>query len=395
MPSIGYTQHLFKPRRIPITNMPRPLEPESTNPLLIPWYRGLEDPEDTQVKTLSELLKGYAKTDYGTEHGADSIDGLDEYREQFPKLGYPELKTLLEPVKRGDHASFLPEPPETWVMTRGTTGTSKVLPATRTHLQQILSCGARALINYVDRRGSVPLGKMLNLSMPSRVATIQVEDGELQYGYSSGTYSRIFPSLGDSILIPGQAEIDSLETGMTGEDWDRRFELVYRRALDEDVSAAIGVAPVMLSFARYLKREHGKRPADLWDMDAVFCTSVRKIQTRYAPLFRKYYGDVSTVEMYSATEGVFAQQLDDLPYVSPNYDTYLLEVETGRGTRMLHELRRGEWGRLIVSTCMFPRYDIGDMIEAMGKNYFRVFGRARFAHVLEHRLYRLLFRWFL
>ena len=96
--------------------MPQPLEHESTNPLLIPWYRGLDDPEEAQAQTLNELLKGYAKTVYGREHGADSIAGLDEYRERFPKLGYPELKTLLEPVKRGDHASFLPEPPETWVI---------------------------------------------------------------------------------------------------------------------------------------------------------------------------------------------------------------------------------------------------------------------------------------
>lgn len=384
----------MRPREIPLADMPRQGETERANPLLAPWLRGLDDPEDAQARTLDILLKGYEKTGYGGRHGADSIEGLDEYRERFPKLDYPVLKGYLEPVKRGDHASFLFEPPETWVMTRGTTGTSKVLPATRTHLQQILSCGARALINYVDR-SSIVLGKMLNLSMPSRVATITVKDGELHYGYSSGTYSRIFPSLGDSVLVPGQAEIDRLDTGMTREDWDRRFELVYRRALDEGISAAIGVAPVILSFARYVKREHGKRPADIWDMKAVISTSVRKIQTRYAPLFRKYYGDVSTVEMYSATEGVFAQQLDDLPYVSPNYDTYVFEVETSRGTKMLHELERGEWGRLVVSTCMFPRYDLGDMIEAMGKGYFRVFGRAKPAHVLEHRIYRLLFRWFL
>ena len=384
----------MRPGGIPIADMPRPVDFESTNPILIPWFRGLEDPEGAQVRTLESLLEGYRKTGYGARHGADSIEGLDEYSERFPKLGYPVLEGHLEPVKRGDYASFLPEPSETWVMTRGTTGASKVLPATKTHLQQILGCGARALINYVERK-DVALGKMLNLSMPSRVATITVKNGELNYGYSSGTYSRIFPSLGASVLVPGQAEIDSLNTGMTKKDWDRRFELVYRRALDEDISAAIGVAPVIASFARYLKREHGKRPSDLWNMDAVISTSVRKIQTRYAPLFRKYYGDVSTVEMYSATEGVFAQQLDDLPYVSPNYDAYVFEVETRRGTQMLHELERGEWGRLIVSTCMFPRYDIGDMIEAMGKGYFRVFGRARLAHILEHRLYRLLFKWFL
>jgi hypothetical protein len=118
---------------------------------------------------------------------------------------------------------------------------------------------------------------------------------------------------------------------------------------------------------------------------------VRKIQFKYAPTLRKYFGEVPVVEMYSATEGVFAQQIDDLPYVTPNYDKYFFEVVTSKGTKMLHELRRGEWGRLIISSCMFPRYDIGDMIEAAGNHYFRVFGRRNFLTLLEHRLYRLLF----
>jgi hypothetical protein len=82
--------------------------------------------------------------------------------------------------------------------------------------------------------------------------------------------------------------------------------------------------------------------------------------------------------------------------VVPNYDKYLFEVETRRGTRMLHELQRGEWGRLIVSSCLFPRYDIGDMVEAAGKNYFRIFGRAaKRLHVLEHQLYRFFLGWLL
>jgi hypothetical protein len=61
----------------------------------------------------------------------------------------------------------------------------------------------------------------------------------------------------------------------------------------------------------------------------------------------------------------------------------------------MHELRRGEWGRLVVSTPMFPRYLIGDLVEAMGKNYFRVFGRDRPLVELEHRLYRAAFGWLL
>lgn len=110
-------------------------------------------------------------------------------------------------------------------------------------------------------------------------------------------------------------------------------------------------------------------------------------------MLRKYFGQIPVIEIYSATEGVFAQQLDDLPYVTPNYDAYFFEVETSQGVKMLHELKRGEWGRLIISSCMFPRYDIGDMIESAGKNYFRIVGRRNTLTLLEHRLYRLFFGW--
>jgi hypothetical protein len=372
-----------------------PSESVRSHPILKRWYDSLDDPSEAQDRTLEGLVDKYAGTLYGSEHHAQDVESIEDYRISFPKLDYRSLKRHLEPVKKGNYASFLWEPPEVWVMTRGSTGLSKVLPATRTHLQQIFGCGSRAFVNHIERNRDLTPEKILNLSLPSRVATIEADEGEIHYGYSSGTYSRIFPSLGDSILVPRQEDVDRLGSGLVREDWDRRFELVYTKAVGENVSAAIGVAPVILSFARYLKRVHGKRPRELWDIKSIICTSVRKIQSRYAPLFRKHFGNVSTVEIYSATEGVFAQQLDDLPYVSPNYDMYLFEVETGGGLKMLHELERGEWGRLIVSTCMFPRYDIGDMIEAMGKNYFRVFGRAKLSHVLEHRLYRLLFKWFL
>jgi len=100
-------------------------------------------------------------------------------------------------------------------------------------------------------------------------------------------------------------------------------------------------------------------------------------------------------EIYSATEGVFAQQLDDLPYVVPNFDAYFFEVETGKGVKMLHELKRGEWGRIIISSQQYPRYNIGDLIESMGKTYYRVFGRNKTLTVLEHRLYRLFLGWLL
>ena len=57
---------------------------------------------------------------------------------------------------------------------------------------------------------------------------------------------------------------------------------------------------------------------------------------------------------------------------------------------MLHELKANEWGNLIVSSVLFPRYEIGDLIESVGKGYFRVFGRAKTLTKIEHVLYNIL-----
>ncbi len=362
-----------------------------------PWYQSLQNPLKAQNQALQDLIEHYKKTEYGKQHSIDDIKNIADFQFNFPKINYEKLQHYLEKVKEGNYHAILSDPPLCWVMTRGSTGVSKVLPVTKTHLEQIFSCGARALINYVLRKNDFTLltGKILNLNFPSVAATMEIGGKTVDYGYSSGTYAKLNPMLSQVSLLPRQEEIDALGRGITKSDWEKRFELVYQKALQQNVTAAMGVTPVIFSFAKYIMKRYRKKPKDLWRLKALFCTSVRKIQFKYAPKLKSYYGEVHVVEMYTATEGVYGQQLDNLPYICPNYDKYLFEVETGKGIKMLHELKKGEWGRLLVSSCLFPRYDIGDMIEAMGKNYFRVFGRATALTILEHRLYRLLYGWFL
>lgn len=358
-----------------------------------PWYSSLSDPENAQKSVLIKLFKNYQKTRYGQQCSANDVTNILEFRKSFPIIDYSFLNPYLKSVMEGDFNSILPEPPVNWVMTRGSTGPAKVLPATITHLEQIFSCGARALINYLLRTKDFGIltGNILNLNLPSVVHETTSDGQTTNYGYSSGTYAKLNPSFKKISLLPRQEEIDSLGPGITKSDWKRRFDLVYEQAKNENVVAAMGVTPVILSFAKHIEKKYGKKPKELWKTHALFCTSVRKIQFKYAPILRGYFGQVPVVEMYSATEGVFAQQIDDLPFITPNYDTYFFEVRTSKGMRMLHELKRGEWGELIVSSCMFPRYAIGDMVEAAGKNYFRIFGRRNALTLLEHRLYNLFF----
>jgi len=364
-------------------------------PYVKPWYDSIENPQKAQEQVLAELLPKYAQTEYGQNLFAHKIGSIAEYQSNFPIINYSELIPHLAAVRERSYKAFLSEPPQTWVMTRGSTGHSKVLPATQTHLKQIYSCGARAIINHALKKQNyeVFLGVILNLNFPSNVHTMNVDGREVSYGYSSGTYARLNPMFDRVSLLPRQEDIDKIGSGISRRDWQQRFELVYEMAKDHNVTATMGVTPVILHFARYIKHRYGKLPRDIWKPQALFCTSVRKIQFKYGPILKKYFGGVPIVEMYTATEGVFGQQLDDWPYITPNYDAYLFEVVTGKGVKLLHELKRGEWGRLIISSCMLPRYDIGDMIEAAGKNYFRIFGRRSTLTLLEHRLYRAFLGW--
>jgi hypothetical protein len=376
-------------------------ENESVNsvlkPIIGPWYEALENPQKAQQQVLYDLLKKYGTTDYGIDHRALQTTGIAEYNAAFPIIDYKGLLPYFAQAREGNYRAILPEPPECWVMTRGSTGKSKVLPATPTHLKQIFTCGARALVHYGLRKENfdVFMGDILNLNFPSSVHTLTQDGREFTYGYSSGTYARLNPMFNRVSLLPRQEDIDSLGPGITRSDWEKRFELAYQQAQGKNVTATMGVTPVILAFAKYVQRKYGKKPSDLWKFQALFCTSVHKIQFKYGPVLRKYFGPAPIVEMYTATEGVFAQQYDDLPYVTPNYDAYFFEVDTGNGVKMLHELERGEWGKLIISSCMFPRYDIGDMIESAGGNYFRVFGRRNMLTLLEHRLYRMFLGWLL
>jgi hypothetical protein len=363
-----------------------------------PWYESLENPSRAQEVTLLDLLKKYGTTDYGSSHNAQKTKSIPQYKVNFPIIDYEDLKPYLNQVQEGDFKAFLSEAPETWVMTRGSTGKqSKVLPATPAHLKQIYLCGARSIIHFAMRKENfdVLMGNILNLNFPSSIHTMTQDGKKVTYGYSSGTYARLNPMLSQVSLLPRQEDIDALGSGIGRADWEQRFELAYQQALDKNVTATMGVTPVILGFAKYIQHKHGKKPKDIWKFQALFCTSVRKIQFKYGPILQKYFGKAPIVEMYTATEGVFGQQYDDLPYITPNYDSYFFEVDTGKEVKMLHEMKRGEWGRLIISSCMFPRYDIGDMIEAAGKNYFHIFGRRNAKTLLEHRLYRAFLGWLL
>jgi phenylacetate-coenzyme A ligase PaaK-like adenylate-forming protein len=204
---------------------------------------------------------------------------------------------------------------------------------------------------------------------------VKVGDRELEYGYSSGIYTKHVSTFTPIRSAPTQDEIDALGGGKSERDWDRRFELAYEKCKDQNVTLVGGVCPTALRFARYMQRVHKVYPKDLWKTQIMTLGSVAGINTRYQPALNALYGPAAIREIYGATEGMFGQQRDEKRAWVPNYDLFFFEVQTRRGIKLLHEMRPGEQGSLVVSTPILPRYRIGDVIQAKQPPYFRCIGR--------------------
>lgn len=353
---------------------------------LQPWREAITNPAEAQQKVLKGLLAIYAQTDYGNQHGAGKIEGVSDYRQAFPVITYEDCKPIIQKVMAGDIKLLLNEDPVGWAITRGTTGDEpKFIPMTPTDLQMRVSAG-RAMMNYtlLTNRYDLFDGVNLNLNFPSVVGKIKVGDKELEYGYSSGIYVKHVSTFTPIRSEPTQDEIDALGGGKTVRDWEARFELAYQKCKDLNVTLVGGVAPTAVMFGKYLRKKHGVYPKNIWKTQVMTLGSVAGINTYYQPSLTAFYGDMAIREIYGATEGMFGQQMDIMRAWMPNYDLFFMEVQVGSKIKMLHEMRPGETGSLIVSTTVLPRYKIGDLIRAYKPPYFRCIGREKWWVPLYH-----------
>jgi hypothetical protein len=345
--------------------------------LLQPWHDSVANPEKAQAGVLHNLLKDYARTAYGAAHGAAQVDTVEGFRRAFPIATYLEYKPLIDRVMAGENELLLCEEPVGWAITRGTTkGESKFIPMTPTDLRLRISAG-RAMLNYVasTRRYDLFKGVNLNLNFPSVVGMVKAGDREVTYGYSSGIYTKYVSTFTPIRSVPTQDEIDALGGGKTERDWEQRFELAFEKCKEQNVTLVGGVCPTAMRFGRYLHRVHKVYPKDLWKTQVMTLGSVPGINTHYQPALNAMYGPAAIREIYGATEGMFGQQMDEQRAWVPNYDLFFFEVQTRSGIKMLHEMRPGEMGGLVVSTPILARYRIGDLILALQPPYYRCIGR--------------------
>jgi len=365
---------------------------ERLKAMVQPWHRSLTDPISTQEDVLQNLNKIYSQTEYGKHHKAENVGSYTDFINSFPVKTHEQYKPLIDSAMSGETGRLLNEKPIGWAITRGTTkGKNKFIPMTPTDMKMRVAAG-RAVVNYAlsSSHFDVFRGVNLNLNFPSKVGSIMAGDRKLDYGYSSGIYTKFVSAQTPVRSKPPQDEIDALGGGKTIRDWEKRFDLAYESCKNENVTLVGGVAPTALQFGRYMKKRYKKYPKDIWNVVITTLGSVPGINTRLADSLYALYGSSAIREIYGATEGIFGQQMDEKRAWVPNYDLFFYEIKIQNKIKPLYEMKPGEIGKLIVSTPVFPRYEIGDLILAFQPPYFRCIGRDEWLTPLKYIYYEFM-----
>jgi len=88
------------------------------------------NPIKTQQKVFRDLLKNGLKTQFGKDHGFNTITSHEEFIKRVPVRDYEALKLYVERVVEGEENILWPGKPLYFAKTSGTTSGVKYIPIT-------------------------------------------------------------------------------------------------------------------------------------------------------------------------------------------------------------------------------------------------------------------------
>ncbi len=182
-------------------------------------------PAEVQQRKLLEIVRRNRDTEYGREHGFDSVRSVKDYRRNVPRNTYETLMPSITRMTQGVPNVLTADTPLMFATTSGTTGRAKYIPVTPSYLQEY-SHGIhvhtyRVLADHPD----VLAGKTLTSVSSDREG---VTEAGIPYGAISGYLNRTQPSsLRKFYSLPQ-------EVGMI-KDIDSKYYLTLRYGLADDI----------------------------------------------------------------------------------------------------------------------------------------------------------------
>ena len=333
--------------------------------------------EQLQRAVLSHLIASGKETEYGREHGFDSIKDYDSFVRLCPVNSYEELKGQIDRMRHGEKDVLWPGRVKWYAKSSGTTNDkSKFIPVSKEGLQKIHYAGGRDVVALYLRNN--PQSRMFDgrglILGGSHAPNYNLKDS-LVGDLSAILIENINP-LANLVRVPKK------ETALLS-DFELKRERIAREAMNKNVTNISGVPSWMLSVLNCMMEMTGKKHLEeVWpNLEVFFHGGVA-----FTP-YRKQYEQLITspkmhyMETYNASEGFFGIQddpADKAMLLMLDYGVFYEFEELG-GEGAEHGKIVPLWGvekdknyaMLISTSCGLWRYMIGDTVRFTSTNPYK------------------------
>jgi hypothetical protein len=338
-----------------------------------------------QQQVFDDLIKNGSLTAFGQAHGFDKIKTHEAFRAQVPIRDYEALRPWIDRIKAGEQNVLWPGRPKYFAKTSGTTSGVKYIPLTRDSMPNHFGTARNALFNYYARTGKGQFldGKMIFLSGSPELETV----GSIPTGRLSGIVNHEVPQWLRRNQLP------SYPTNCI-EDWESKLDAIVGETLGQDMRLISGIPPwVQMYYERLLERSNQRFVKDIFPNFSVFVYGGVNFEPYRASLEALVGQRVDSVETYPASEGFIAfQDSQNEPGLLlnahsgiffefvPHEEVFnenprrlgLQEVELGVNYALIINNNAGLWG-----------YDLGDMVQFISKNPYRIVVSGRVKHFIS------------
>lgn len=339
---------------------------------------------ETQDAIFKELVKTGKNTEFGKDHGFDTINTYEDFVKKVPIRDYEQFKPYIEKVKQGRHNILWKGLPIYFAKTSGTTSGVKYIPISKDSISNHIDTARNALLCYMAETGNTDFagGKLIFLSGSPELDRM----GGVPTGRLSGIVNHHVPKYLRSNQLP------SYETNCIDE-WETKLDKIVEETINQNMTLISGIPPWMQMYFDRLIEKSGKKVGDLFPNFSVMVQGGVNFEPYKAKLYESIGRKVDTIELFPASEGFFAfQDSQKEPGLLLNTNSGIFfefvpaaEIFNDNPTRLsLRDVKVGENYALLVSTnAGLWAYNIGDTVKFVSTNPYRLVVSGRTKHFIS------------
>ena len=340
---------------------------------------------EAQYRIFNDLISNGKRTLFGRDHQFDKIDSYTVFKEQVPIRDYEALRPYIEKIKLGERDVLWPGVPKYLAKTSGTTSGAKYIPLTKDSLPNHFGSARNALFNYYAKTGNGQWldGQMIFLSGSPELSEV----GGILTGRLSGIVNHQVPAWLRSNQKP------SYSTNII-EDWETKLEKIVEETLPADMRLISGIPPwVQMYYERLLAITGKKYIKDIFPNYSVFVFGGVNYEP-YRGILESLVGKrIDSIETYPASEGFIAFQDDQHSQgllLNANSGIFFEfipaeEIFDDNPTRLaLDQIELNvNYAIIINNNAGLWGYNIGDTIQFISKNPYRLIVTGRIKHFIS------------